>query len=51
MSKFDILYDSFMTGILFKNRWKPYHLVVESIKNKSLPYPIWIYDNQSVILT
>ena len=51
MNKFDILYDSFMIGILFKNRWKPYHLVVESIKNKSLPYPIWIYDNQSVILT
>ena len=51
MNKFNILYESFMTGILFKNRWKSYHLVVESIKNKSLPYPIWIYNNQSVILT
>ncbi len=51
MNKFDILYDSFMAGILSKNRWKPYHLLVESIKNKSLPYPIWIYDNQSVIIT
>ena len=45
--KFDILYESFMTEMLFKNRWKPYHLVVESIKDKLLPNPVWIYDSKS----
>lgn len=51
-SKFDILYESFITEMLSKNRWKPYHLVIESIKDKQLPNPIWIYDSKnSNILT
>lgn len=41
-----------MTEMLSKNRWKSSHLVVESIKDKSLPNPIWIYDDEnSNILT
>lgn len=41
-----------MTEMLSKNRWKPYHLIVESIKDKPLQNPIWIYDDEkSNILT